>query len=282
MALAVGILVDDSDRRCGRTSTASTPIGQTRDPVPILDGAAEIAVPAFVSTLCICIVFLSRDFDRGSGEVALHPARHGGRLRDAHFVLPLAHAGSHPGPLSPFQRKPGGESGGHNPIAWMSSRVERGFERLREAYGRALQLALHHKKTFSRRVRRRRRDLPVLASAPGARLLSHRRCRPDTPPRARSCGHQDRGYATLFGAVEERVRAIVPRGELDTITDNIGTPVSGINLVLGDPSMIGSADGEMLVSLAPKHRPTGEYVKALAARPQREVSASDVLLPGRR
>jgi len=67
----------------------------------------------------------------------------------------------------------------------------------------------------------------------------------------------------LFGAVEDRLRRIIPPDELDTITDNIGTPVSGINLVLGDPSMIGSADGEMLVSLTPKHHPTQEYVNAL-------------------
>src|SRR6202035_4313490 len=67
----------------------------------------------------------------------------------------------------------------------------------------------------------------------------------------------------LFGAVEERVHQLVPSDELDTITDNIGTPVSGINLVLGDPSMIGSADGEMLISLTPKHHPTQEYVNEL-------------------
>jgi multidrug efflux pump subunit AcrB len=59
------------------------------------------------------------------------------------------------------------------------------------------------------------------------------------------------------------VRKIVPADELDTVTDNIGVPVSGINLALGDPSMISSADGEMLISLKPKHRPTAEYVHAL-------------------
>jgi multidrug efflux pump subunit AcrB len=67
----------------------------------------------------------------------------------------------------------------------------------------------------------------------------------------------------LFGAVEGRVRKLVPAGELDTIIDNIGVPVSGINLALGDPSMISSADGEMLISLKAKHHPTQQYVQAL-------------------
>jgi len=67
----------------------------------------------------------------------------------------------------------------------------------------------------------------------------------------------------LFGAVETHVRKIVPADELDTIIDNIGVPVSGINLTLGDPSMISSADGEMLISLTAKHGPTAEYVRAL-------------------
>jgi multidrug efflux pump subunit AcrB len=67
----------------------------------------------------------------------------------------------------------------------------------------------------------------------------------------------------LFAGVEERVRKIVPADELDAVIDSIGVPVSGINLTLGDPSMISSADGEMLISLKPKHAPTAGYVHAL-------------------
>jgi multidrug efflux pump subunit AcrB len=159
--------------------------------------------------------------------------------------------------------KPGGETGGRNPIAWMSRRVERGFERLREAYGRALQSALHHRKVFvlafAGVVVMSLSLVPLLGrdffpAVDAGQMRLHIRA-----PAATRIEDTQR----LFGAVEERVRAIVPPGELDTITDNIGTPVSGINLVLGDPSMIGSADGEMLVSLTPKHGPTAEYVKAL-------------------
>jgi multidrug efflux pump subunit AcrB len=68
---------------------------------------------------------------------------------------------------------------------------------------------------------------------------------------------------TLFAQVEEHIRRVVPPGELDSILDDIGVPVSGINLALGDPSMISSADGEILVSLKPDHHPTDHYVRAL-------------------
>src|SRR5207248_767198 len=67
----------------------------------------------------------------------------------------------------------------------------------------------------------------------------------------------------LFAQVEAHIHALVPSGELDSTLDNIGVPVSGINLALGDPSMISSADGEILVSLKTNHRPTAEYVTAL-------------------
>jgi multidrug efflux pump subunit AcrB len=75
---------------------------------------------------------------------------------------------------------------------------------------------------------------------------------------------------TLFAQVEDRIHELIPASELDSTLDNIGVPVSGINLTLGDPSMISSADGEILVSLKPTHRPTVDYVRAL----RRELPAS--------
>jgi multidrug efflux pump subunit AcrB len=76
--------------------------------------------------------------------------------------------------------------------------------------------------------------------------------------------------ARLFAQVEDHVRHVVPPAELDTVIQDIGIPVSGINLVLGDPSMISSADGEMLVALKPHHGPTLGYVRAL----RQDLSAS--------
>ena len=74
----------------------------------------------------------------------------------------------------------------------------------------------------------------------------------------------------LFAQVEEHIHRVIPASELSGTLDEIGVPVSGINLALGDPSMISTADGEILVSLKPNHRPTADYVGAL----RRDLSAS--------
>jgi len=70
----------------------------------------------------------------------------------------------------------------------------------------------------------------------------------------------------LFERVEDDIHAVIPKDEVVTVIDNIGTPVSGLNLALGDPSMISSADGEVLIQLSEKHHPTASYVKELRTR----------------
>jgi multidrug efflux pump subunit AcrB len=80
----------------------------------------------------------------------------------------------------------------------------------------------------------------------------------------------------LFARVEAIVHETIPERELETVIDNIGLPVSGINLTLGDPSMISSADGEVLVQLAEKHHPVGRYVKELRRRLAREMPEVEV------
>src|SRR5438552_3051886 len=146
MALAVGILVDDATvevENFHRQHAMGKPVLRA-----ILDGAAEIAVPALVSTLCICIVFLPVTLIAGVAKSLFIPL-----AMAVVFAMLTSYFLSRT--LVPTlvryllaNEKPGGETGGRNPIAWMSRRVERGFERLREVYGRALQLALHHRKLF--------------------------------------------------------------------------------------------------------------------------------------
>src|SRR5437016_2468910 len=146
MALAVGILVDDATvtlENYHLQRSMKKPLGKA-----ILDGAAEIAVPTLVSTLCICIVFVPVTLIAGAARSLFVPL-----AMAVVFAMLTSYFLSRT--LVPTliryllaNEKPGGETGGRNPIAWMSSRVERGFERLREVYGRALQLALHHRKLF--------------------------------------------------------------------------------------------------------------------------------------
>src|SRR5262249_4592126 len=80
----------------------------------------------------------------------------------------------------------------------------------------------------------------------------------------------------VFAKVERVVHEAIPAHEVETVIDNVGLPVSGINLTLGDPSMISSADGEVLVQLAGKHAPVKGYVNELRRRFAREMPEVEV------
>src|SRR5713101_3686976 len=258
MALAVGILVDDATvtlENYHLQRSMKKPLGKA-----ILDGAAEIAVPTLVSTLCICIVFVPVALISGAARSLFTPL-----AMAVVFAMLTSYFLSRTlvPTLIRYLLAKEEHGGGRGPIAWLSARVERGFERLRDAYGRALQAALHHRKVFVASfvafVAISLGFVPLLGrdffpSVDAGQMRLHVRAPPGT---------RIEETQRLFAAVEERVRKIVPADELDVIIDDIGVPVSGINLTLGDPSMISSADGEMLISLKPKHHPTAEYVHAL-------------------
>src|SRR6266481_1564569 len=258
MALAVGILVDDATvtlENYHLQRSMKKPLGRA-----ILDGAAEIAVPTLVSTLCICIVFVPVVLISGAARSLFIPL-----AMAVVFAMLTSYFLSRTLVPTLIRYLLGKEEhgGGRGPIAWLSARVERGFERLRDAYGRALQAVLHHRKVFIAAfvafVAVSLSFVPLLGrdffpSVDAGQMRLHVR----GPP-----GTRIEETQRLFAAVEEHVRKIVPPDELDVIIDDIGVPVSGINLTLGDPSMISSADGEMLISLKPKHGPTAGYVHAL-------------------
>ncbi len=260
MALAVGILVDDATvevENVHRQRALGKPIVQA-----ILDGAAEIAVPALVSTLSICIVFVPVSFIAGAAQSLFVPlamavvfAMLTSYFLSRTLVPTMVHyllAGEAPG-----------GSSGRGPLAWIHGGIERGFDRLRELYGHGLEAAFHHRKVFvvafAAVVVASLALIPLLGrdffpTVDAGQMRIHLRA---------PAGTRIEETERLFAAVEDHVRRIVPKDELDTIVDNIGVPVSGINLTLGDPSMISSGDGEMLISLQPRHGPTDVYVHAL-------------------
>ena len=257
MALAVGILVDDATvtlENYHLQRSKKKPVGQA-----IVDGAAEIAVPTLVSTLCICIVFVPVTLIAGAARSLFVPL-----AMAVVFAMLTSYLLSRTLVPTMIRYLLGNEEeGGRGPIAWLARHVEHGFEKLRDAYGRALHVALNHRKAFivafAAFVVASISLVPLLGrdffpTVDAGQMRIHVRA----PPGTRLEETQ-----RLFGAVEQHVRKIVPAGELDVIIDDIGIPVSGINLTLGDPSMISSADGEMLISLKPKHAPTADYVHAL-------------------
>ena len=151
LALAVGILVDDATVEIENTHRN---IGMRKPLVrAVLDGAAQIAVPTFVSTLAICIVFVPVLLLTGTAQISVHAAGHGGGVRHAGFVSAVAHAGSHHGALicsepkcrctstASMARRAGGKG-----LFWRVHHLFNGlFERLRFRYIGLLDWSLRHR-----------------------------------------------------------------------------------------------------------------------------------------
>jgi len=276
LALAVGILVDDATvtiENIDRNLGLKKPLLQS-----ILDGADQIAMPAFVSTLCICIVFIPIFFLEGTAKYLFGPLAMAvifAMLASyflsrtvvptfVHFLLrgqPILHDAG-PGEPTP-----------HGDIFWrIHVRFNRHFERFRARYTRALTWCLNHRKATAIISL-----VCVLASAALLPLLGR-----DFFPLVDAgqfrlhvrapVGMRIEETERIFTQVEKVIREVIPADELVTILDNIGLPTSGVNLAFSDSATIGAADGEILVALNPeKHGPTWEYVRTLRQRLNREL-----------
>ena len=272
LSLAVGILVDDATvelENVHRNMAMRKPIVQA-----ILDGAQQIAVPAFVATLCICIVFIPVVFISGAARSLFTPlgmavvfAMMTSYLLSRTLVPTMVHYLL--GPEVDLYSGEAQRSGTRRGIIWrVHERFNAQFERLRRVYGGYLDWALDHKRLVTVGFGGVRPSLWLVALFPNlgrdffptvdaGQIRFHVRTNPGT--RIETTEH-------LFERVEDEVHAVIPQEEIVTVIDNIGLPVSGINLALGDPSMISSADGEVLIQLSEKHHPTAGYIKDLRTR----------------
>jgi multidrug efflux pump subunit AcrB len=261
LALAVGILVDDATvevENINRNLDMGKPVIQA-----ILDGAQQIAVPALVSTLCICIVFLPMFFLGGVARYLFVPLAEAVTfaMLASYFlsrtVVPTMarYLLSPPVEEAPLSR---------NPLARLQQAFERAFERAREGYRHRL----------ARVVARRRLFIPAfllvclaLAALPAPRLGQN--FFPDTDAGQLTLhmrvqtGTRIEETARLTDLVEAAIRRVIPAGEVDVILDNIGLPYSTINWMHSFSGVIGAADADITVSLKPDHRPTAEYIREL-------------------
>ena len=267
MSLAVGILVDDATveiENIHRNLGLKKPLVRA-----ILDGAAQIAVPAFVSTLCICVVFVPVAFISGAAKSLFVPLAMAVvfAMMTSYFLsrtlvptmaqyLLAAEATAH--------------AAGHQArgrFARIHEAFNRGFERMRARYGLCLAWTLAHRRVATLStlgfVVLSMGLLPLTGrdffpSVDAGQIRLHVRCPPGT---------RLEETERMFERIEREIRGEIPAEEVATILDNIGIPVSGINLALGDPSMISAADGEILIALKPEeHGSTPAYVKRLRAR----------------
>jgi multidrug efflux pump subunit AcrB len=266
LALAVGILVDDATveiENIHRNMGEGKPILNA-----ILDGAQQIAVPAFVSTLAICIVFVPVVFLSGAAKSLFTPLA---------LAVVIAMMASYllSRTLVPTMAKYllGAEihlhQHGHEKLpakgffGKIHQAFETGFARMREGYRGILSWALDHRLTtiglFGMLSLCSLGLIPFLGqdffpSVDAGEFRLHVRAPAGT--RLEETEH-------VFTQVEALIRRVVPKEEVHAILDNIGLGTSGTNVAFADPSMIGPGDGEVLVSLSPEHKPTALYVKEL-------------------
>jgi multidrug efflux pump subunit AcrB len=267
LALAVGILVDDATvtiENIERYLEDGSPLQEA-----IVEGAAQISVPALVSTLCICIVFLPMFFLSGVARYLFVPlaeavvfAMLASYVLSRTLVPTLA--------MYLLKAKEHVQARTRNPLVWFQRGFERLFERTRAQYQAVLTTLVWRRTVF----------VPLFLLACLSALLLIPVLGEDFFPtsdngqfklhvRAKT-GTRIEEMARLCDLVDTSIRRQVPKNELETILDNIGLPYSGLNLSYSNTGQIGSADADLLISLNEKHKPTAGYVRKLRETLPRE------------
>ncbi|KAF5408422.1 MAG: Cobalt-zinc-cadmium resistance protein CzcA [Candidatus Udaeobacter sp.] len=301
LALAVGILVDDATveiENIHRNLAMKKPMVRA-----ILDGASQIAVPAFVSTLCICIVFVPIFFLSGTARFLFQPlamavifAMLASYLLSRTVVPTMVRflLREHLDEIdTSLAQSVEGSDGGEEKIAnrsrenptaprlsglgqvfgflsWIHEKFNHVFEKLRARYVNALRWCLEHRRLVFGAM-----GAMVLVSFALVPFLGRDffpavdagqfRLHVRAPAGTRLESTQER-----FFQVGNAIREVIPPNEIQNVLDNIGLPSSGINLAFGDSSTISSADGEILVALNPNHKPTAQYVRILREKLHRD------------
>ncbi len=272
LALAVGILVDDATVTI---ENINWHLEQGKDVrTAIMDGARQIVQPAFVSLLCICIVFVPMfDLPGVAGYLFLSMGLSVVFSMVASFILSRTLVPT----LSMYLLKPHlhgardvaaadhalHQASGRHPLARLQRGFERQFERARESYRNLLALAMSRRKLFVigflAAVGASMLLVPFLGSnffpaIDTGQVTLHMR----TPT-----GTRLEDTTQIAGRIEEDVRRIIPADELDTIVDSLGMPFSSVNLIYNNSGIVGTQDGDIFISLKPGHHPTADYLRRL-------------------
>jgi multidrug efflux pump subunit AcrB len=265
MALAVGILVDDATveiENINRNLEAGKEIEQA-----ILDGAAQIATPALVSTLSICIVFVPMFLLSGVSRYLFVP------LAEAVVFAMLASyllSRTVVPTMARYMLKEHDDAEAaqkkhsRNPLVRFQVAFEDGFERVRHFYVRLLALCVDHATIFivlffvfmlgSLALITPWLGQDFFPAVDSGQFKIHMRAH---------TGTRIEDTAALCDHVEDTIRSVIPRDELVTILDNIGLPYSSLNMSYSTSAPIGPSDADIQVQLAPKHHPTEAYVQEL-------------------
>jgi multidrug efflux pump subunit AcrB len=261
LALAVGVLVDDATVTIENIERFLEEGHDLRD--AILGGAGQIAVPALVSTLCICIVFLPMFFLGGVARYLFVP------LAEAVVFAMLASyilSRTLVPTLAMYLLRPKRPGRSRNPLVLFQRGFERIFERIREAYSALLAFLVSFRKVFVPVFLLAACSLFALIPFLGQDFF------PNTDSgqfilhvRAKS-GTRIEEAARLCDLVEGSIRRTIPPAEVGSVIDNIGMPYSQLNAQHMTSGTIGAGDADVMVSLKEQHNPTANYVRQLRAK----------------
>jgi multidrug efflux pump subunit AcrB len=265
LALAVGILVDDA-------TVEVENINRNREAEPdkdmdevVLDSASQIATPAFVSTLSICIVFAPMFLLSGVARYLFVPLAEAVVFAMlASYFLSRTIVPTMAKYLLRGEKRENPDFVSRNPFVRFQRRFEEAFEKFRGSYRGLLETCLHHRRVFL---------IAFFASCLGSLALLIPWLGRDFFPSVDSgtlklhmrapTGMRIEETANLCDLVEQSIRKEIPANEVHSIIDNIGLPYSGINLSYSNSAPVGTSDADILVTLAAKHHPTDNYIQQL-------------------
>jgi len=284
LALAVGILVDDATVTIENINWHLEQGKDVRS--AILDGANQIVTPAFVSLLCICIVFVPMLFLQGvAGFLFVPMAEAVVFAMIASFVLSRTlvptmamyllrpHAGGHAG----FVMESHGGASARRSSNWLV-RLQHGFEArfsmVRKSYRSVLALALGSRPRFLMGFMAVVLASFLLVPALGSNFFPSVDSGAITLHVRAPVGTRIEDTAALFDHIETSIRQKIPADQLSTIVDNIGLTVSGINMAYSNTGGIGPQDGDIYITLNEHHQPSAGFVRELRAQLPREFPGS--------
>src|SRR5882724_2690890 len=265
LALAVGILVDDA-------TVEVENINRNREAEPdkdmdevVLDSASQIATPAFVSTLSICIVFAPMFLLSGVARYLFVPLAEAVVFAMlASYVLSRTIVPTMAKYLLRGEKHWDKGSNVSNPLVRLQERFEEAFEKFRGSYRLMLEFCLHHRRIFL---------IAFFASCLGSLAILLPWPGQDFFPSVDSgtfklhlrapTGMRIEETANLCDQVEQSIRQQIPAGEIHNVIDNIGLPYSGINLSYSNSAPVGTSDADILVTLSANHHPTDKYIQQL-------------------
>jgi multidrug efflux pump subunit AcrB len=266
LALAVGILVDDATVTI---ENINWHLEQGKDvETAILDGAAQIVTPAFVSLLCICIVFVPMFFLDGVARFLFVPMAEAVMFAMiCSFILSRTLVPTMANYLlkahSAEEQAQSRSQRSSNPLIRFQRSFEAKFERFRGGYRALLEFALGNRRVFvigfMAFVLVSFALVPFLGrnffpAVDAGQIMIHARAQ---------AGTRVEETARIFAEIEGTIREVIPSDELLSVVDNIGLPFSGINMAYNNTGTIGTQDGDIQIALHEDHRPTKNYVRKL-------------------